>query len=625
MKKIIVFPAPKMLVYDKGFLDVSSGLKVYGNPLALKAKRKLKSVLQYCRRKENDVMPALRFSIDSGIASQGYRINIFSDAAEIIHSDERGAYYGALTFIQIASQAENALPCLKIDDCPDFEDRGLMLDISRNKVPTLKTLKKLVDYLSEIKINQLQLYIEGLSFYYKSFDKYYENGNDFLTAEDIRALDKYCSDRFIELVPNQNSFGHFAQWLHKDELKHLGELSEAFFYEGVTKMLPSTLNPYAEGSIELISKLCEDLLPNFTSKRFNVCGDEPFELGLGASRDACEEKGKGKVYMDFMYKVFEVARKHNKTKIMLFGDVLKNHPETIDALPDDVIALEWGYNDNSFNDEVCKLYSDRNVAFYVCPGTSMWNTVAGKSDFMLANIKGAAHYGSKHGAKGLLNTDWGDGGTCQQYALTLFPYGAGAAYSWNAAAEQDELLRNYLDKFAFLDKEENTAKLIYDLGNYYKLPDSDDCNATKIFKMLYVQQTDNLNFGINFEPLFMIKDYKLLTSAEYSRTEAYLRALLARAKELSPECVDGGLVKDEILWAISYLIHGCVLGQFKTDLNIQKEETLYGLRSDIADLLGRYKQIWKKRNKKSAMRWSILRMQSLLNKYDALIKNINIT
>lgn len=42
-----------------------------------------------------------------------------------------------------------------------LEIRGVMLDISRDKVPTLKTLFEIVDLLSLLKINHLQLYVEG--------------------------------------------------------------------------------------------------------------------------------------------------------------------------------------------------------------------------------------------------------------------------------------------------------------------------------------------------------------------------------------------------------------------------------------------------------------------------------
>jgi hypothetical protein len=34
-----------------------------------------------------------------------------------------------------------------------------------------------------------------------------------MTHEEIRALDAFCRERFIELVPHQQSFGHLQRWL----------------------------------------------------------------------------------------------------------------------------------------------------------------------------------------------------------------------------------------------------------------------------------------------------------------------------------------------------------------------------------------------------------------------------
>ena len=42
--------------------------------------------------------------------------------------------------------------------------------------------------------------------------------------------------------------------------------------------------------------------------------------------------------------------------------------------------------------------------------------------------------GLKHGATGLLNTDWGDNGHQQMLAVSLTQFAYGAAASWNLAA-----------------------------------------------------------------------------------------------------------------------------------------------------------------------------------------------
>ena len=144
------------------------------------------------------------------IVPQGYRIEINDDRIEIFAADDAGVFYARQTLAQLA-KLHHALPCCTINDSPDFPARGVMLDVSRDKVPTMDTLFALIDRLASWKINQLQLYIEH-TFAYPDHRTVWEHASPF-TAEDIRELDRYCRERFVELVPNQNSFGHMERWL----------------------------------------------------------------------------------------------------------------------------------------------------------------------------------------------------------------------------------------------------------------------------------------------------------------------------------------------------------------------------------------------------------------------------
>lgn len=90
---------------------------------------------------------------------------------------------------------------------------------SRDKVPTMSTLYDLIDQLSDWKINQIQLYIEH-TFAYRGHDIVWKDSSPF-TGEEILQLDRFCKERFIELVPNQNSFGHMHRWLCHDKYRSL--------------------------------------------------------------------------------------------------------------------------------------------------------------------------------------------------------------------------------------------------------------------------------------------------------------------------------------------------------------------------------------------------------------------
>ena len=180
-------------------------------------------------------------------------------------------------------------------------------------------------------------------------------------------------------------------------------------------------------------------MPNFESRLFNIGCDETFDLlGEGRSAAAVKEKGEGRVYLDFLLKVADLVRKRGK-RPMFWGDVILRHPELVPELPKDLIALDWGYEGNHpFMDEAAK-FEAAGLDFYVCPGTSSWNSLAGRVENMRENMIAAERAGHLHGAKGFMVTDWGDGGHWQPLAASLpgLILGGNLAYSGASAAKMD--------------------------------------------------------------------------------------------------------------------------------------------------------------------------------------------
>ncbi len=320
-----------------------------------------------------------------------------------------------------------------------FDVRAYMLDISRDKVPTMGTLRLIVDLLAKFEYNQLQLYTEH-TFAYSAHRDVWAAASP-LTAEEIRELDAYCALRGIDLVPNQNSFGHLERWLVKPAYNHLAELPQggAPLPWGGFKKEPTTLCPTDPASLAFLDGLYAELLPNFASGLFNIGCDETFDLlGGGRSAAAVRERGAGRVYLDFLKQVAALARKHGK-RPMFWGDVILKHPELVPELPKDLIALDWGYEGNHpFQEEAAK-FRAAGLDFYVCPGTSAWNSLAGRVENMRENMIAAERAGRLHGACGFLVTDWGDGGHWQPLAASLpgLVFGGMLAHEGASAAKMD--------------------------------------------------------------------------------------------------------------------------------------------------------------------------------------------
>ncbi len=143
--------------------------------------------------------------------NEAYTLRIGEDGVVIAASGEAGLFYGVQTLIQIARLTGRIWPGLEIEDRPVLPVRGLMLDVSRGRVPRLETLIELVRTLAHYKYNHLQLYTEHTF----RFPSHPEIGVDAgsLTPDDVLALDAVCREYHVELVPNLQSVGHFQAML----------------------------------------------------------------------------------------------------------------------------------------------------------------------------------------------------------------------------------------------------------------------------------------------------------------------------------------------------------------------------------------------------------------------------
>jgi hexosaminidase len=393
---------------------------------------------------------------------EGYKLVISKSGIQVACREARGLQAAKATLQQLIHQYGRTLPCLKIRDWPDFARRGVMLDISRGRVPKLETLLDLAEKLADFKINELQLYTEH-TFAYKKFKSVWKSWGA-LTAKEIKILDARCRELGIDLVPNQNSFGHLRYFLEDPKLKKLGEISEPFLAETKDFLRrPTTLAPNHPGTLPFLRGLYDELLPNFTSEYFNVGCDETWDLGKGQSKKLCEAKGKGHVYLDFLKRIHgEISARERK--MMFWGDITLKHPSLIHELPRNVIALNWGYEaDHPFAKEAAQ-FAKAKVPFYVCPGTSTWQTLIGKHNNAFANLRAAAKVGEKFGAIGFLNTDWGDGGHPQPLAVSWPLFAAGAALAWNSKSFDEKVLAKVLSRDVFGDASGKAAAAGLKLG-----------------------------------------------------------------------------------------------------------------------------------------------------------------
>lgn len=554
----------------------------------------------------------VKMSIDSSLEPQQYQLHIGIHQIEISGGDDAALFYASKTLSQLIDYAlteHTTLPCVNIVDAPDLVRRGYMLDISRNKVPKMATLYKLVDMLADWKINEFQLYVEH-TFAYKNHQDVWQ-GCSPMTPAEIRELDSYCRERFIDLVPNQNSFGHFENWLRHERYQELAECPDDCATKWGKRKLTS-LNPVNPKSFELMQELYSELLPNFSSQYFNIGCDETVELGLGRSKEVCDSLGADRVYLDYLIKLNNEVNELGHTS-MFWGDIIINHKNMIPDVPKNMIAMVWGYESDYEFEKVLPDFQKAGLEFYVCPGTSTWRSLIGRNSIAFANIYKAAYYGKQYGAKGILVTNWGDFGHWQPLSVCHPAMLIGCSYAWHLDTTALSRLEFQLNHYVFRDESELTAKAVLALGEAHTATRIPEGVANAFHLMLH-------RYAWTMKGNYQTKEMKIIP---LQNAENKIDSALVLLGDAQPHCDDARIVIDELRQAANLAKFSIHLGIAR--LNVKSNDTKdidkekrQQLATELKGLIEKQKRLWIVRNREGGLDESVGRLQEI---YDYLIQN----
>lgn len=384
----------------------------------------VKKVLQGVKEK-NQI--ALSMLPGSG-RQEEYTLDIGREEVRVEARTDRGFLYGLETLMQIVRLNKNQLPGSRIRDWPAFENRGFMLDVSRGRIPSMSYLKGLIDHLAFYKINQLQLYVESCV-RLEGLEEIWSR-TDAVTPEEILEIDRYCSERGIELVPCLATFGHLYDMLRTESYSKYSEMevetAEPFTW--YHRMRYHIINVSDDEVFRLIVGLLDQYLPLFRSRKVNICCDETFDLGKGKSARKAQQEGFARLYFSYVNKLADYLQAKGR-QVMLWADILQNHPQEMGELNKEAVCLNWFYYYNA-NEENVKNIAGHGYQQYVCPSVSGYSRIVNAYDMSFSNIKEMARLGEKYKAAGLLNTDWGDCGHINMPALSVPGMIFGAAMSW---------------------------------------------------------------------------------------------------------------------------------------------------------------------------------------------------
>ena len=558
---------------------------------------------------------------DASLGRDAFTLEIGGGVVRIRHGAGGARRYAEETLRQIRVQSGATLPPLRIEDAPDFPVRGLMLDVSRDRVPTRETLARLVELMARLRLNHLELYTEH-SFAYREHETVWRDASP-ITAEDVRWLDALCRERDIELCANQNSFGHMGRWLSHAAYRARAEAPEGFRTKLGLELAPGVLEP-TEDNAAFALALCRELLSHHTSRRIHIGCDETFELGRGKSQALVEAQGRGRVYLDHLLRLLRPLQRDG-CEVLFWGDILRHHPELVPELPKEgTIACAWHYeapqSELTLPDELLALLSEFGIdragfagfshhvdafacsglPYWVCPGTSSWNTLIGRLPNARGNLRDAAEVGLTRGASGYLITDWGDNGHLQPPSVSYPPLAYGAALAWCLGANRELPLATALDAFVFEDESRVLGAALDTLGGAYAGTGKVGLNGSPLF-------TDLLQGGL-------LGSLGTANAAGTQRVIETLGATIEMLGRARPGCRDGAVVVRELQQAARLARHGAFRIARAAGLPRPLDDEL---RRDLGDAIAEQRACWALRARPGGLADSIARLEATLASYPA--------
>ena len=516
-----------------------------------------------------------------------------------------GLMFGLQTFLQLlrANRAGDAVPCLVIRDWPSLRWRCFQDDLTRGPSSRLATLERDIALGAAFKMNLFTYYMESQY----AFSKHPLIGpkDGSLLPEELERLVVFAKRHGIDVLGNQQSFAHFEHILKHKEYAHLGEAGYI-------------LSPVLPESYKLLDDLYSEVIPRLPFPWFNVCCDETWDLGKGPSKDLAARIGVGGVYVKHIQEIYKLVHDRYGKRMLMWGDIILQHPDKLDRIPKDVIMLSWGYDPRpSFEDQITP-FVRAGYEFLVCPGVSGWSRILPDFGAAAENIRNFVRDGAKHGALGMLNTAWDDDGESLN-APGWYAFAWGAECAWNASTTSLEDFNRRVGAVLFGEEGEDFGAAIALLARAFRLQGMDGMHNRRFWKDDFAPAAPPAAITRAAERLKALVDPAMERLERCARTASANNELLPyflfgarRMGHIADRMLDGLAAAEHCLRAARGPAAEAPAEFAKARALVQKQ------RLAVEALAQEWERLWREENKPYALDWSLRRYAAAARRYETL-------
>lgn len=431
-------------------------------------------------------------------------------------------------------------PC-EIHRQPVFERNGIMLDCSRNAVPTLDTIRSILRKMALMGLNTAMLYTEDT--YEIPSRPYFGYLRGRYSLEDIRALDDYAASLGIELVPCIQTLAHLERALHWPQVDPDLRDTPDIMMVGQAKVY------------QFIDEMLDSVTKAFRTKRIHIGMDEAWSLGLGNYRFQNGFVPASQLMKEHLSKVCELVHKHGLEPMMWSDMYLRacsptgGYYDAPDVLPQDVLdaarpdvdLVYWDYyhNDPAEYQRLMKIHEQFDSKIIFAGGLWTWTGPVPNPQKLRSTSIPALKECEARGVREVLATAWGDNGAEASLLTALYGMQLYAEYDYTGCTEEHTLA----ERFAACTGEH--ADAFSRMDEFNLLPGmlahgEDPVNASKFLLYedplvpLFTADTAGLSFAEHYRNL--AESYTGYTS-EDPAFEALYRFYQSLAELLSLKCL----------------------------------------------------------------------------------------
>ncbi|XP_063217542.1 uncharacterized protein LOC134528147 [Bacillus rossius redtenbacheri] len=553
--------------------------------------------------KIGDVQPACGRRTDSQVECavngalfslrDAYQIHVTASRVRMTAASLAGLHYACCTFIQLLRlcREDGSLAPLIIQDSPAMRQRAVLFDISpHGRVPTLDYLFDMISIWSSLKISHLHLYTR------------LSPGSTWplcFTKGEMVTIDRYCQDRFVNLVPVLDVDAHVV-------------------YEDLRADMWLTF---------------QEILASFPNLSYVHAGPKLCSLLVQQSRAEEGDGGAPRVPLQELWQLLSLSP---DVTIMLCSNSL-HHLEAGAAarvdVPANVLLVEYGFQaDYDFLQWTREFYQQGGMTC-LCPGTASWNSLAGCPEASICNIYRAVQAVGERGSLGIIVAHWSG-----SYHLTPHPFSwpgfvVGAGLAWNPSTHWDYLhssVPELLDAHVFLDAGAAAGRCVMELG----------CAETSVLRACRGQGQGDL---VDLPPQDGSALYRLLADPDsvglehlsldtFARVTKYIKKCQNNLFRAKLGCKFGEMVIQELHLAADLMLTACRIGRTLIGVGVNPNSNM-GLavinlgvcnlpptfRTDIANKLlahiEQYKGTWLQRHLPAGLQNSLLVLTSALHRF----------